>query len=142
MPDNIRTKLEAYTNPEEIPVIEAYQVWNMMKSGSKTKSSVPGELPARLRHEFGPKLAEPAALIFNKIVTSGQWPQHWKEGSPVPLKKVTQPADEGDVRLIEILAIGASLWRSSYYSGSTVSLLHSLTETSSEEQKDIQLPIT
>jgi hypothetical protein len=102
LPEYVKIKLEARTNMGEIPQLEAFQVWNMMKSGRKTQSSVPGELPAKLRHEFGPELAEPAALIFNKIVVSGQWPQHWKEGSAVPLKKVTQPYDEADVRLIEI----------------------------------------
>ena len=102
LPEYVKIKLEARTNMGEIPQLEAFQVWNMMKSGRKTQSSVPGELPAKLRHEFGPELAEPAALIFNKIVASGQWPQHWKEGSAVPLKKVTQPYDEADVRLIEI----------------------------------------
>ena len=77
-----------------------------MRKGKKTKSSVPGELPARLRHEFGPELAEPAAIIFNQIVITGQWPDHWKLGSAVPLKKVDQPADEADTR-----------WRSLCYSG-------------------------
>lgn len=74
----------------------------MMKSGRKTKSSVPGELPARLRHEFGPELAGPASIIFNQIATSGQWPEHWKEGSAVPLQKVPSPKDESETRLIEI----------------------------------------
>ena len=74
----------------------------MMKKGRKTKSTVPGELPAKLRHEFGPELAEPAAIIFNQIATTGEWPQHWKEGSAVPLKKVNQPKDESETRLIEI----------------------------------------
>ena len=32
----------------------------------------------------------------------GQWPEHWKEGSAVPLKKVEQPKDEAETRLIEI----------------------------------------
>ena len=73
-----------------------------MKKGRKTKSSVPGKLPARLRHEFGPKLAEPAAIIFNQIASTDQWVQHWKEGSVVPLKKVPNPKDESELRLIEI----------------------------------------
>ena len=75
----------------------------MMKQGRKTKSSVPDELPARLRHEFGPELAEPAAIIFNQIATTGTWVHHWKEGSAVPLKKVPDPKDESETRLIEII---------------------------------------
>ena len=51
-----------------------------MKTGKNIKSSVPGEHPARLRHEFGPELAGPASIIFNKIASTGQWLDHWKEG--------------------------------------------------------------
>ena len=49
-----------------------------------------------------PELAEPAAIIFNQIASTGQWVQHWKEGSAVPLKKVPNPKDESETRLIEI----------------------------------------
>jgi hypothetical protein len=73
-----------------------------MKKSMKTKSAVPGELPARLRHEFGPDLAGPAAIIFNNIAQSGQWPTHWKHESAIALKKVEVPANEGEVRLISI----------------------------------------
>jgi hypothetical protein len=102
LPECVRIKLQAPVNTCDIPHIEAYEVWEMIKTGQKTKSSVPGELPARLRHEFGPELAGPASIIFNQIATSGQWPEHWKEGSAVPLKKVPSPNDESEVRLIEI----------------------------------------
>ena len=73
-----------------------------MKSVKKTKSSVLGKLPARLRHKFEPELASPASIIFNKIASSGQWLDHWKEGWAVPLKKVDAPKDESEIRLIEI----------------------------------------
>ena len=33
---------------------------------------------------------------------TGKWPDHWKLGSAVPLKKVDQPTDEADTRIIEI----------------------------------------
>ena len=100
--ERVKIKLQAPVLTCSVPKIETYQVWEMMRKGKKTKSSVPGELPAKLRHEFGPELAEPATIIFNQIVITGQWPDHWKLGSAVPLKKVDQPADEADTRLIEI----------------------------------------
>ena len=73
-----------------------------MKTGKKTKSTVPGELPARLRHEFGPELAVPATIIFNNIARSGLWVEHWKHGTALPLKKINNPYDESQTRLIEI----------------------------------------
>ena len=71
---DVRRKIQAPVNSSDIPNIEAFHVWEMMKRGKKTKSSVPGELPAKLRHEFGPELAEPAAIVFNQIATTGLWP--------------------------------------------------------------------
>ena len=100
--EDVRKKIQAPVNYSGIPKIEAYQVWEIIKRGRKTKSSVPGELPAKLRHEFGPELAEPAAIVFNQITTTGLWPDHWKEGSAVSLKKVPDPKDETETRLIEI----------------------------------------
>ena len=58
------------------------------------------KLPARLRYEFGPELAEPAAIIFKQIASTGQWVQHWKQGSAVPLKMVPDPKDELEIRLM------------------------------------------
>ena len=102
LPESVRAVMERPVNTCDIPQIEEWQVWDVMKSGKKTKSAVPGELPAKLRHEFGPELAGPATIIFNKIASSGQWPDHWKEGWAVPLKKVDAPKDESEIRLIEI----------------------------------------
>ena len=102
LPKSARDILEAPVNTCDIPVIEPYQVWEMMKAGRKTKSSVPGELPARLRHEFGPELAQPAAIIFNNIARSGQWVEHWRHGAAIPLKKCDNPKDEAQTRIIEI----------------------------------------
>ena len=102
LPERVRQKLSAEVNTCDIPIIQEYQVWNMMKSGKKTNSTVPGELPAKLRHEFGPELAAPATILFNNIAQKGQWVQHWKHGAALPLKKINNPKDEADTRLIEI----------------------------------------
>ena len=102
LPERVRQKLLAEVNTCDIPVIQEYQVWSKMKAGKKTKSTVPGELPAKLRHEFGPELAAPATILFNNIAQKGQWVQHWKHGSALPLKKINNPKDESDTRLIEI----------------------------------------
>ena len=102
LPERVQTKMREVVNLTDIPHIEAWQVWENMKKSKKTKSVVPGELPARLRHEFGPELAGPAATIFNNIAQSGEWVTHWKHESAIPLKKVDVPENEGDVRLISI----------------------------------------
>ena len=47
--EDVRKKIQAPVNYSDIPKIEAYQVWEIIKRGRKTKSSVSGELPAKLR---------------------------------------------------------------------------------------------
>ena len=103
MPTRVRDKLQGEINSCDIPTIEAFQVWEKMRTSKKTKSSMTNELPARLRQEFGPELAGPASIIFNNIAQTGQWVSHWRHESAVPLKKTTeQPSDESDIRLISI----------------------------------------
>ena len=100
LPELVQVKLMQAVNQSVIPHIEAWQVWENMKRSKKTKSALTGELPARLRHEFGPELAGPAAIIF--LAQTGEWVTHWKHETAVPLKKIEVPANDGDVRLISI----------------------------------------
>ena len=102
LPIFVQVKLTEKVQPNELPTIYSFEIWNKMKAGKKTKSAVPWELPARLRHEFGPELTTPATIIFNNIIQTGEWVTHWKHEWAIPLKKLDIPIDEGDVRLIAI----------------------------------------
>ena len=73
-----------------------------MKKCKKTKSAVPGELPARLRQEFNVELAGPAAILFNNIAKTGIWPESWKKEYGTVLKKVPSPEDESQLRIISL----------------------------------------
>ena len=102
LPQEVQNKLNMEVNQSKIPVIQAYQVYNKMRKCKKTKSSVPGKLPARLRQQFDAELAEPAAIIFNNIAKRAKWPQSWKEEYGTVLKKTNIPEDESMVRIISI----------------------------------------
>ena len=80
-----------------------------MKSVNVTNSSVPGDLPARLMKEFFLEVTTPATMIYNNIVKSTMhngideiWPRQWKMEYGTPLKKVSQPVDENDLRVISL----------------------------------------
>ena len=51
----------------KIPYVSRYKVENMIRKAKKTKSGVPGDLPAVLTKEFGPELAAPLSTIYNNI---------------------------------------------------------------------------
>ena len=69
----LKNRLEA-----KIPYVSRYKVENMIRKAKKTKSGVPGDLPAVLTKEFGPELAAPLSTIYNNIVKTGKWPDNWK----------------------------------------------------------------
>lgn len=88
---------------EKAPEISAMYLYHNMKKGKTTFSSVPGELPARLRNEAFPWFSEPAAIILRAIAKSGKWPDQFliEYGSPIP-KTSYNPEDENDLRVISI----------------------------------------
>ena len=98
----VQYKLNQIPNPNEIPLIEPYQVYEKMRKCKKTKSAVPGEIPARLRQEYIVELATPAAIIFNNIAQTAIWPQSWKAEYGTVLKKTNIPEDESQLRIISI----------------------------------------
>ena len=102
LPEDVQSKLRQDVNSVDIPIIQPFQVFEKWKKCKKTKSSVPGELPARLRQEFSVELSEPAAIIFNNVAQSSQWPQTWKKEFGTILKKENLPEDESMLRVISI----------------------------------------
>ena len=46
--ERVRIMLQDPNRIEELPVVEAWQVWEVVKKGRTNKSSDPGELPAKL----------------------------------------------------------------------------------------------
>ena len=102
MPEHVQNILNEEVNLVDIPIIQPFQVYEKMRKCKKTKSAVPGEMPARLRQEFNLELAEPAALIFNNVAQSAIWPRSWKEEFGTILKKCNNPEDESMTRIISI----------------------------------------
>ena len=60
--------------------------------------------------EFGHELAEPLSIIYNNITASGHWPKHWKIEHGFPLKKVPQPCNEDDLRIISLTPMYSKIY--------------------------------
>ena len=84
------------------PVLNQYQVYSKMCRVTKPKSSVFGDVPVKIIKQFTFEYAKPAAMLFNKIIQSSQWPSHWKVEQTIVLSKckTKQPQDEDDLRTI------------------------------------------
>ena len=77
-------------------------MFEKIKKSKKPKSSVPGDIPRKLVKEFGPELATPAGMIFRNIVKTGQWPKPWRLEYGLPLRKVSNPETEEQLRIISL----------------------------------------
>ena len=98
---SVQDKLDA-ANKSDLPFLSRYKVQKMIRKAKKSKTGVPGDLPKILHKEFGPELAAPLSTIYNNIIKSGQWPASWKIEHGLPLKKIDQPENEDDLRIISL----------------------------------------
>ena len=78
--------------PEEVTV---FQVINSIKKLGKTKSTLPIDIPDRLRVECAVDLAEPLTDIFNSCLRAGSFPVMWRREWCTPVPK---PKDGGDLK--------------------------------------------
>ena len=73
------------------PVIEPFDVYNVMKKMNKKASTSKGDVPMRLLIEFSPELATPMAHLFNVCLQEGVYPDIFKHESITPVPKVFPP---------------------------------------------------
>ena len=86
--------------PSEIPIVEEYEIFQILEKAKKRKSSVPGDMPPQLFYNASAGLAKPAALIMNSISRTGTWPKQYQTEWGVPIQKVPNAKDETEARLI------------------------------------------
>ena len=74
-----------------IPQFEPVQVWILLSQLNANKSTVKGDLPARIFKEFAAHIAEPLAHVINASLIQGEYPQIYKFeiSTPVPKKYPT-----------------------------------------------------
>ena len=93
-----------------LPFISRQVVEKQIKKVKKSKTGLNGDLPKTLVYEFGHELAEPLSIIYNNITASGHWPKHWKIEHGFPLKKVPQPCNEDDLRIISLTPMHSKIY--------------------------------
>ena len=69
----MRVKVRLLDRCENIPLIEDYQVYNVIKGGKKSRSGgLTGDIPKKLIDEFSVELTAPIASIFRSIMKTNQ----------------------------------------------------------------------
>ena len=72
---------------KDIPQFEPVQVWILLSQLTTNKSTVKGDLPAKIFKEFAAHIAEPLAHVFNTSLIQGEYPQIYKFEVCTPVHK-------------------------------------------------------
>ena len=110
LPRDVQLKLISRCDEMNIPVLNELDVYKKIMKAKKPKAGVPGDLPKTLIQEFAPELATPLSKIYNTIVKTGKWPSDWKVEYGIPLKKVSNPKSEDELRIISLTEFNSKVF--------------------------------
>ena len=85
---------------DQIPQFHPSQVWLQLTKLKTNKSTVRGDLPAKLIKEFAAYLADPFTDIINTSLMRGEYPQIYKYEISTPVPKVFPPEKVEQMRNI------------------------------------------
>ena len=88
--------------PDQPPTITTSAVCRKLLGLSAYKATGPDGIPPHLLKKFAPELAEPVTVIFNRSVSSGVFPERWKDSHLTPVPKVKPVTGDGDLRPIAL----------------------------------------
>ena len=81
--------IEIYPIAEnKIPQLKKVQVWDLLNQVKTNKSTVQGDLPAKIYKELAAFISEPLTHVYNESLKKGEYPQIYKfeVTTPVPKK--------------------------------------------------------
>ena len=84
-------QLPSYLPAQQPPQVEKHIVYQRLNSLKKTRSTLPIDIPDRLRRACSVELALPLTDIINTSPTQAMHPRLWKQEWVTPVPKVTNP---------------------------------------------------
>ena len=94
------TELPSYLPAPPPPQVEEHDVYLRLNRLKKTKSTLPIDIPDKLRQECAAHLAGPLTVIMNNCLTQSEYPELWKQEWVTPAPKITNPVEIRDLRKI------------------------------------------
>ena len=94
------TQLPCYLPALPPPVVEEYDVYQRLVRLKKTRSTLPIDIPDKVRKECSVLLAAPVTAIINNSLSQSVYPAIWKQEWVTPVPKITHPQSLEDLRKI------------------------------------------
>ena len=105
-------QLPCYLPAQQLPQMEEYDVYMKLKKMKNTKSTLPVDIPDKLRKEFSVELAAPLTNIINECLEQQVYPRLWKNEWVTPAPKISNPKVIKDLRKISCTSTFSKLFES------------------------------
>ena len=106
------TPLPCYLPAQPPPQVAEYDVYVKLLRTKKTKSTLPLDIPDKLRKECALFLSGPLTNIINDSLSASVYPSDWKLEWVTPAPKVTHPKSIKDLRKISSTSDYSKLYES------------------------------
>ena len=80
------------------PQVTEHEVYTRLNKLKKTRSTLPIDIPEKIRRECALFLAGPVSQIINSSLTESQYPAAWKQEWVTPVPKISHPQAITDLR--------------------------------------------
>ena len=94
------TQLPCFLPARPPPQVTEYEVYLRLRKIKKTKSTLPLDIPDKLRQECALFLADPLHRIINTSLAESTYPADWKLEWVTPAPKIANPKGMNDLRKI------------------------------------------
>ena len=94
------SKLPCFLPALPPPKVEEYDVYMRLNRLKKTRSTLPIDIPEKIRRQCSPFLAGPLTEIINSSLDQSQYPTVWKQEWVTPAPKISNPKLIKDLRKI------------------------------------------
>ena len=74
----LRSAIEKGRSCTGKPTISQHDVYRKILKATKPNSSVPGDVPMQVIKKYPYQYAQPATMIYNKIIKESEWPRQWQ----------------------------------------------------------------
>ena len=84
-------QLPCYLPAPRPPQVTEHEVYTRLNKLKKTRSTLPIDIPEKIRRECALFLAGPVSQIINSSLTESQYPAAWKQEWVTPVPKISHP---------------------------------------------------
>ena len=108
-------KFDKVSKPSSSTIITTYEIQLLIKNLKMKSNSSPNDIPYKFLKIANCIVSEWLSKLFNKCMTTGEFPDSWKIATITPIPKVHSPRSPSEYRPISVLPVLSKLFEKVLY---------------------------